>query len=68
VSGDVEAFPLGKDASVLTQLYGIVFTILWTAIASAVILFVLKATIGLRPTKQEEIEGLDIALHGEVVQ
>jgi Amt family ammonium transporter len=60
--------PLSEGASVMTQLYGIVFTILWTAIASAAILFVLKATIGLRPTKQEEVEGLDIALHGEVVQ
>src|SRR5690606_9855742 len=59
---------LSTDASVLTQLYGIVFTILWTAIATAVILYLVKAMVGLRPTAQEEVEGLDITQHGEVVQ
>jgi ammonium transporter, Amt family len=68
VFADPDINPLGKDHSVLTQLYGIVFTILWTAIASLVILYVVKALVGLRPTKQEEVEGLDITLHGEVVQ
>jgi Amt family ammonium transporter len=59
--------PLGKDASVVTQLYGIIFTIVWTALVSLIILYVLKATIGLRPSTQEEIEGLDLSQHGEVV-
>ncbi|WP_054310350.1 ammonium transporter [Mesorhizobium sp. 1M-11] len=59
---------LGKDATVLKQLYGIVFTIIWTAVASFVILYVVKALVGLRPSKQEEIEGLDVTLHGEVIQ
>ena len=59
---------LGKDATVLKQLYGIVFTIIWTAVASFVILYVVKALVGLRPSKQEEVEGLDVTLHGEVVQ
>lgn len=58
---------LGKGGSVVTQLYGIVFTILWTAIATFVILYVVKALVGLRPTTQEEVEGLDISQHGEVV-
>jgi Amt family ammonium transporter len=59
--------PLGKDASVVTQLYGIIFTIVWTALVSLIILYILKATIGLRPSTQEEIEGLDLSQHGEVV-
>jgi Amt family ammonium transporter len=59
--------PAGKDASIFTQLYGIVFTILWTAIATFVILYIVKALVGLRPTTQEEVEGLDITQHGEVV-
>jgi len=58
---------LGKGASVGTQIYGIVFTILWTAIATFVILFVVKALVGLRPSSQEEVEGLDVTQHGEVV-
>ncbi|WP_379073246.1 ammonium transporter [Mesorhizobium sp. UC74_2] len=59
---------LGKDASVLKQLYGIVFTIAWAAVATFVILYLVKALVGLRPSKQEEIEGLDVTQHGEVVQ
>jgi len=59
---------LGKDASVLKQLYGIVFTIVWAAVATLVILYLVKALVGLRPSKQEEIEGLDVTQHGEVVQ
>jgi len=58
---------LGKDASVGKQLYGIAFTILWTAIATFVILYIVKALVGLRPSKQEEVEGLDVTQHGEVV-
>jgi Amt family ammonium transporter len=57
----------GKGGSVAIQAYGIVFTILWTAIATFVILFVVKALVGLRPSTQEEVEGLDVTQHGEVV-
>jgi Amt family ammonium transporter len=35
---------------------------------SAIILYVVKAVIGLRPTAQEEEEGLDLTQHGESVQ
>ncbi|MGN6304307.1 MAG: ammonium transporter [Mesorhizobium sp.] len=59
---------LGENASVVTQLYGIVFTIVWTALATAAILYVVKALVGLRPSGQQEIEGLDVSQHGEVVQ
>jgi Amt family ammonium transporter len=64
---DPEINSLGKGASVTTQLYGIVFTILWTAIATFVILYIVKALVGLRPGSQDEVEGLDISQHGEVV-
>lgn len=64
---DPEINALGKGASVGTQVYGIVFTILWTAIATFVILFIVKALVGLRPSSQEEVEGLDVTQHGEVV-
>ncbi|MBZ9855333.1 ammonium transporter [Mesorhizobium sp. CA13] len=58
---------LSSGASLGKQLYGIVFTILWTAIATFVILYIVKALVGLRPSTQEEVEGLDISQHGEVV-
>ncbi|MCZ7661182.1 MAG: ammonium transporter [Xanthobacteraceae bacterium] len=59
---------LGKEASLVTQAYGVVVTIVYTAVVSAILLFIIDAVIGLRPTKTEEEEGLDIALHGETVQ
>jgi Amt family ammonium transporter len=59
---------LGENASVVTQLYGIAFTIVWTALATAAILYAVKAVVGLRPSAQEEVEGLDVTQHGEVVQ
>ena len=68
VFADAAINPLGEGASVVTQFYGIVATIVWTAVASFVILMVAKALVGLRPAEQQEVEGLDITLHGEVVQ
>ena len=40
----------------------------WSAVGSFVILKVIDLVIGLRVTKDAEVEGLDINLHGEVVQ
>jgi ammonium transporter, Amt family len=68
VFADVAVNELGKDASLVTQAYGVIVTIIYTAIATAIILFVVKAIVGLRPTIQEEEEGLDITQHGETVQ
>ena len=58
----------GNAAQVPLQVYGIIATIIWCAVATFVILMVVKAIMGLRVEKQTEIEGLDINLHGEVVQ
>jgi Amt family ammonium transporter len=52
---------------VLTQLWGCLVCIAWCAVATFVILKVIDAMIGLRVTTEEEIEGLDINLHGETV-
>jgi len=53
------------DGNFLTQLTGTVAVVAWTAIASFVILLILKLTLGLRVSDEEEIEGLDKSLHGE---
>ena len=58
---------LGKDHSVMTQLKGIAVTIGWTAIATLVILYICKFTTGLRVSEEGEVEGLDLALHGEAL-
>ncbi len=57
----------GNVAQVWIQIYGILATIIWCALATFVILIVLKYTIGLRVPEPVEIEGLDVNLHGEVV-
>jgi len=67
VFADAAINELGKDASLATQFYGVAVTIIYTAVASAVILLIIKMAIGLRPTAQEEEEGLDITQHGETV-
>ena len=51
----------------LTQLWGSLVCIAWCAIATFIILKVVDALIGLRVTTEEEVEGLDINLHGETV-
>ena len=52
----------------LTQIYGILGTLIYDAIGTLIILFVIKMVIGLRVSDESEREGLDISLHGEVVQ
>ena len=47
-----------------TQLIGVVAVGIFTLVASAVAWWLLKATMGIRVTAQEEIEGLDIGEHG----
>jgi Amt family ammonium transporter len=58
----------GNAGQVFTQAYGIVATIVWTAVAAFVILKIIDVIIGIRVSKEVEVEGLDINLHGEVIQ
>lgn len=53
------------DGDFMTQLIGTGAVVAWSAIASGVILFVLKVTLGLRVDEEQEYEGLDTSLHGE---
>ena len=57
----------GNAGQVLTQLWGCLVCIAWCAIATFILLKIVDALIGLRVTNEEEIEGLDINLHGETV-
>ncbi len=58
----------GNPGQVWTQFVGILATIVYSAIATAIILKVVDLIVGLRVDEEAEIEGLDINLHGEVVQ
>ncbi|HJQ55340.1 MAG TPA: ammonium transporter [Vineibacter sp.] len=64
---DVKGLIEGNGQQVLTQLYGVVCCVALSAIGTWVILKVIDVAIGLRVTPEQEIEGLDINLHGETV-
>lgn len=48
------------------QILGILAVGAWTAVTMTIVFFVIKATIGLRASKEEEITGLDATEHGLV--
>lgn len=49
----------------LTQLIGIGSVVAWSAIATVIIVYICKGTVGLRVSSEEETTGLDQAEHGE---
>jgi ammonium transporter, Amt family len=57
----------GNPGQIWTQIQGIGIAAIYCAVVTLVILLALKYTIGLRVTKEEEIEGLDLSQHGESI-
>ncbi len=54
----------GAEKSFITQLIGVVAYGVFCVIAAAILFGILKATIGLRVSREEEILGLDVGEHG----
>jgi ammonium transporter, Amt family len=52
-------------AQVIIQTKNVLFTLFWSGIGSAILYKFVDLTVGLRSSKQAEIEGLDITDHGE---
>ena len=50
----------GGTAFLMTQCLGVFFVIAWVVVTMTIVFQVIKHTIGLRASAQEEIEGLDI--------
>jgi Amt family ammonium transporter len=73
INGNLDTFPAMKDLCdwskghllYMEQLKVIAFTIALSCIGTAIIGYVLKFTIGLRPTAEQEEVGLDLTDHGE---
>jgi Amt family ammonium transporter len=53
------------SAQIISQLWAIGVTLVWSGGVSLVLFFVIDKLIGLRPTAEAEREGLDINEHGE---
>ena len=47
------------------QVIAVCVTLVWSGVLSFIILKVIDAVIGIRVTTEEEMEGLDVSLHGE---
>ncbi len=54
-----------KDGLLVEQLKACALTIVWSVVATAIIAYIVKAVIGLRPSLEVEEAGLDLAEHGE---
>jgi Amt family ammonium transporter len=50
---------------VLTQIKAVAVTLVWSGAVSWILFLLLDKTIGLRPSREVEVEGLDINEHGE---
>jgi len=57
----------GNPGQVLLQAEGVLVTIVWCGVMSFILYKVVDMLVGLRVTSEEETEGLDITLHGEVI-
>jgi len=50
---------------VITQIKGVLFTVIYTGILTVIILKLVDVVIGLRVTEDQETEGLDLSMHNE---
>jgi len=69
---DYTVFPAAFDpdsysisAQVITQIKAVLVTLLWSGIGSAILYFIIDKTMGLRPSAEDEQQGLDLTSHGE---
>ncbi|HLI65186.1 MAG TPA: ammonium transporter [Caulobacteraceae bacterium] len=58
----------GNPSQMIAQLIDVGVVFAYCGVVTFLILLVLKYTIGIRVSEEVEVEGLDINLHGEVVQ
>jgi Amt family ammonium transporter len=59
----VGAYDMGTQ--VWAQLKGVLFTLVWSGVGSAIIFKIVDLIVGLRVAPDQEREGLDLAEHGE---
>ena len=59
---------VGGFAQLIIQAKAVCITLIWSGLLSFVLLKIIDLTIGLRVTDEQELEGLDMTLHGESIQ
>lgn len=58
----------GNPHQLLSQLYGVAVTLVWSAGVTYALLKLVSAFVPLRVSREHELEGLDISQHGEALQ
>lgn len=58
-----EAYSIGSQ--LVIQIKAVLFTLAFSGIGSAILYFIIDKTLGLRPSVEAEMEGLDLSSHGE---
>ena len=62
--GTLGLFFRGGTALLITQLIGVIIVAVWVCSMSFIMFTLIKKTVGLRVTPQEELAGLDLGEHG----
>jgi len=65
VWGGIATGIFGADKSLTAQIIGSVVVPLWAFVTVFLLILVLKYTMGIRVSREEELKGLDIGEHGE---
>jgi Amt family ammonium transporter len=58
----------GNPGQLMIQVYATAATMIYSAVASLILLKIVDAIVGLRVSEEAERDGLDLSLHGESVQ
>jgi Amt family ammonium transporter len=64
--GAVTGLLYGGGEQIVAQAISVVALVVWTVVASGLVFMLIKSTMGLRVSRQEEIAGLDLTEHGLV--
>lgn len=56
----------GGSSQIVSQLIGMVAVVAWTAVTSALVFGIIKATMGLRVPEEDEIAGVDVTEHTQI--
>ena len=63
-NGGVEGLVVGEGLQILSQLLSMGVVLAWGLVTGFALFLLLKVTMGVRATREEELEGLDLSEHG----
>lgn len=63
--GGTDGLFFGNPGQLGTQIVAVLATIIYSFVVTVIILYIVKALLGLRVTEEEEVAGVDTSVHGE---